>query len=319
MKSTLALIVTFALGCQLQAQVIFKLSSSPGVGGGPNSVAVADVNGDGKLDLISANYSDNNLTVLTNNGVGGFVFFTNLPVGGYPEPVITADVNRDGKPDLISVNGLSVSLTVLTNNGKGVFVLSGTYPVSNPPISVVAADVNGDSNVDLITANWGGGGSPGNTLTVFTNDGTGRFVVSSSPVVDSLPYSVTAADVNGDGKVDLICANWGHDLISVLTNNGSGGFVLSGIYVVGSEPNSVTAADVNGDGKVDLICANWGDGGGNTLTVLTNDGSGGFVLSSTPVVGSRIHRGDGGGRERRWQGGFDLRKSLCKFAIGLNE
>ena len=65
--------------------------------------------------------------------------------------------------------------------------------------------------------------------------------------------SVTAADVNGDGKVDLICANEGDSTLSVLTNNGSGGFVLAAIYPVDSGPSCVVAADVNGDGKVDLI------------------------------------------------------------------
>ena len=78
---------------------------------------------------------------------------------------------------------------------------------------------------------------------------------------------VAAADVNGDGKVDLISANIYGNSLSVLTNNGSGGFVLATNLSVGSGPNWVTAADVNGDGKVDLISAN---GGNNTLSVLTN-------------------------------------------------
>ncbi len=282
MKAICALVVTFILGWQLQAQVIFKLSSSPGVGSNPDSVVAADVNGDGKMDLICANYYDYSLTVLTNNGVGGFVLSGTYTVGGYPDPVIGVDVNKDGKVDLISVNGQDSSLTVLTNNGSGGFVLSGTYYVSNPPTSVVAADVNGDTNIDLISANWDGG----DTLTVLTNNGAGGFAVSSSPTVDSKPYSVTAADVNGDGKADLICASWGHNIISVLTNNGSGGFVLSSTNAVGSQPYCVTTADVNGDGKVDLVCANFDGTWGNTLTVLTNDGTGKFVLSSSPVVGN---------------------------------
>jgi hypothetical protein len=78
---------------------------------------------------------------------------------------------------------------------------------------------------------------------------------------------MTAADVNGDGKVDLITANSGNNTLTVLTNNGSGGFALTSTYNVGSYPNWVTATDVNGDGKMDLVCANSGN---NTLSVLLN-------------------------------------------------
>ena len=282
MKTIQTLTIVCILGCQLQAQVSFKLSSSPGVGSGPNSVAAADVNGDGKMDLICANYYGNSLSVLTNNGSGGFVLSGTYPVGNGPNVIVTADVNGDGKVDLICPNSVQDNtLSVLTNNGSGGFVLSGTYPVGAGPLSVVAMDVNGDGKVDLICAN-----SSGNALSVLTNNGSGGFVLASSPVVGSSPSFVTTADVNGDGKMELICANGSGNTLSVLTNNGSGKLVLAGTYPVGNGPYFVAAADVSGDGKVDLITANWAGGGGNTLTVLTNNGSGGFVLASTLIVGS---------------------------------
>ena len=290
MKTIQALIVMCILGCQLQAQVSFNLSSSPGVGNDPDTAAAADVNGDGKMDLISANYYGNSLSVLTNNGGGGFVLSGTYAVGTYPREVVTADVNGDGKVDLICANSGDSTLSVLTNNGSGGFVLAGTYSVGTGPLSVVTADVNGDGKVDLITANWGSAGQ-GNTLTVLTNNGSGGFVFASTLTVGTGPVWVTAADVNGDGKVDLMSANWGSsgegNTLTVLTNNGSGGFVLASLPAVGSGPYMVTAADVNRDGKLDLISANWGSGGGgNTLTELTNNGSGGFVFASTLTVGS---------------------------------
>jgi hypothetical protein len=137
-------------------------------------------------------------------------------VGNAPAWVTTADVNGDGKADLISANVTDNTLTVLTNNGCGSFVISGTYKVSNGPVG---------------------------------------------------PMGVTAADVNGDGKVDLISANGDDNTLTVLTNNGSGGFVVAGKYAVGNEPDCVTATDVNGDGKVDLISANAHN---SSLSVLTN-------------------------------------------------
>ena len=255
----------------------FVLSSSPGVGSSPQSVAAADVNGDGKVDLISANLTANTLTVLTKNGSGGFGLASSPGVGSGPISAVAADVNGDGKVDLISANYNANTLSVLTNNGSGGFVLSSSPGVDIGPSSVAAADVNGDSKVDLISANYGA-----HTLTVLTNNGNGGFVLSSSLGVGINPLSVTAADVNGDGKVDLVNANLNSTTLTVLTNNGSGGFVLSSSPVVGIGNYSVAAADVNGNAKVDLISANYGN---NSLLVLTNNGSGGFVLSSSPGVG----------------------------------
>jgi hypothetical protein len=243
-------------------------ASSPGVGNTPYSVVAADVNGDGKVDLISANTGANTLTVLTNNGSGGFTLASS-PGSGGAGMVVAADVNRDGKVDLVGVIlGSPGSLLVLTNNGSGGFGSNATLSVGIFPRWLTTADVNGDGAVDLISANQ----TP-STLSVLTNNGSGGFTLASSPSTGdfTFPFSVTAADVNGDGKVDLITANGiSSGTLSVLTNDGSGGFALALSPVVGSFPHSVTAADVNGDGKVDLIGANQTGNSGNTLSVLVN-------------------------------------------------
>jgi len=212
--------------------------------------------------LISANAGPSTLTVLTNNGSGGFGSNATLNVGSEPFFVVAADVNGDGKVDLISANSGPNTLTVFTNNGSGGFGSNATLNVGSEPFSVVAADVNGDGKVDLISANFGD-----NTLTVLTNNGSGGFGSNATLNVGNSPFSVVAADVNGEGKVDLISANYGGNTLTVLTNNGSGGFGSNTTLNVGNSPISVVAADVNGDGKVDLISANNGAG---TLTVLFN-------------------------------------------------
>jgi hypothetical protein len=250
------------------------------VGSQPVCVVAADVNNDGKLDLICANQIDNTLTVLTNNGSGGFGSNATLYAFG-PLYVVAADVNGDGKVDLITANyGLpnmpANSLTVLTNNGSGGFGSNATYTVGNGPVCVVAADVNNDGKLDLITANADA------TLTVLTNNGSGGFGSNATLNVGNGARCVVAADVNGDGKLDLICANEDDNTLTVLTNNGSGGFGSNATYTVGNAPVCVVAADVNNDGKLDLICANEDD---NTLTVLTNNGSGGFGSYATLNVG----------------------------------
>jgi FG-GAP-like repeat len=249
----------------------FVFSSSPGGDVFPEAVVAADVNGDGKPDLISTDGST--LAVVTNNGSGGFVLSATYSVGPGISWVAAADVNGDGSIDLICPNFSTGTLLVLTNNGSGLFASNASYTVGTQPFFVVAADVNGDGKADLISADSGA-----NTLTVLTNNGSGRFVLSGTYGVGSSPRSLVAADVNGDGHVDLISANFGANTLTVLTNNGSGGFSASATYTVGFEPQSVAAADVNGDGHVDLISANRES---DTLTVLTNNGGGGFVTSGT--------------------------------------
>jgi len=271
-----AWMVLFALIPRLRAQVAFAPAASYGVGGRPESAIAADVNGDGKPDFICANALDDTLSVLTNNGSGGFTLSCTLDVGGYPYSVTAVDVNNDGKMDLICANAGENSLSVLTNDGRGGFSLSSTLGVGNFPISITAADVNGNSNMDLICANEFDG-----TLSVMTNDGHGGFALSSILQVGTYPSSVIAADVNGDHKLDLICANAGGDTLSVLTNDGSGGFVLSSAPVVDYDPEYLVATDVNGDGKIDLISGNFNS---ISLSVLTNDGVGGFTLASTVSV-----------------------------------
>jgi hypothetical protein len=276
----LSISLSSGMGTTISASGYFTVASSPVVGSQPQSVVAADVNGDGRLELITANAGSTTLTVLTNNGSGVFGSNATLDVNSTPQCVVAADVNGDGKPDLICVSSSGARfMTVFTNNGSGVFGLSSTPANGNArAFSVVAADVNGDGRVDLITANF-----TTNTLTVFTNNGNGAFGANATYTVGSQPRSVVAADVNGDGKLDLISANAGSGTLTVLTNNGSGVFGSNGTYTVGSQPRSVAAADVNGDGKVDLICANAGSG---TLTVLTNNGVGGFGFNATYAVGS---------------------------------
>ncbi|HEY4416511.1 MAG TPA: FG-GAP-like repeat-containing protein, partial [Verrucomicrobiae bacterium] len=245
-------------------------STAYAVGIQPQCVVAADVNGDGKLDLISANGGTNTLTILTNNGSGIFGSYATYTIGSHPFCVAAADVNGDGKLDLISANLVGDSLTILTNNGFGIFSSNATLNVGGNCKGVTAADVNGDGKVDLIAANI-----TASSLTVFTNNGSGIFSSNATYAVGATdPAKIITADVNGDGKPDLISVNSDiNNTVTVLTNDGSGHFVFCSSYDAGSLGNDAAAADVNGDGKPDLIIAD----GADEIVVATNNGSGHFT------------------------------------------
>jgi hypothetical protein len=269
-------------------QVPFALSISLTNGTFIRSVTTADVNNDGKPDLICARANPSFLYIWTNSGNGLFASNASYTVGAHPFQVIAADVNNDGKPDLITANTID-SLTVLTNNGQAAFALAANLPLAanSQPVSIAAADLNGDGRVDLISAN-----SLLATFTVWTNSGDGNFVSNVSLSVGSpgytVPQWVTTADVNGDGKLDIIGAsdNVGPFLF-IWTNNGSGGFVSAPAPSIGSPGIScIVATDVNGDGKADLACVGGSVDTQAKLLVLTNNGTGGFAISSSYPVGT---------------------------------
>ena len=270
-----------------------------GNGGGAFSVAVADVNGDGKLDLLvanlcldSSNCDSGSVGVLLGNGEGTFQPAVPYGSGGaYADSVAVADVNGDGKPDLLVVNDCGDvncdsdgTVGVLLGNGDGTFQTAVSYDSGGRfGLSVAVADVNGDNKPDLLVTNGNTSGSVG----VLLNKGDGTF--QTAVVYDSGGYDtflVTVSDVNGDGKLDLVVANQCADsscdtngLVGVLLGNGDGTFQTAVTYGSGGcNADSVAVADVNGDGRLDLVVANQGvigsDGscnnGNGTVGVLMN-------------------------------------------------
>ena len=277
------IVVTYRV---LDISVAEEISFAPKVdyatGNFPSSVTSADVNGDGKSDLIVANMSgliNGTVSVLKNNGNGTFATRFNYETGAAPISVASTDVNSDGKFDLIVANLNSDTLSVLKNTGNGTFAYKVDYVTGSRPYSVTSADVNGDGMSDLIVVN-----RSVHTVSVLKNNGNGYFATKADYTTGSYPDSVTSADVSGDGKSDLIIANAGSNTLSVLKNNGDGTFATKVDYATGSAPCSVMSADVNGDGKSDLIVAN---AGSNTLSVLKNNGDGTFATKVDYVTGSR--------------------------------
>ena len=259
---------------------------STGANGSPYGIAVADVNGDGRPDLLTANYGTNSAGVQLGTGTGTFGAVTSYSTGAnsYPFSIAVADVNGDGRPDLLTTNVGSSSAGVLLGTGTGTFGAVTSYSIgaNSSPHSIAVADVNGDGQPDLLTAN-----SNNNSAGVLLGTGTGTFgaVTNYSTGANSHPVSIAVADVNGDGRPDLLTANSNNNSAGVLLGMGTGTFgaVTSYSTGAGSQPVGMAVTDVNGDGQPDLLTAN---SSSSTAGVLLGTGTGTFGAVTTYSTGT---------------------------------
>ena len=254
----------------------FASDSAYPVGDSPRSVFAADLDGDGDLDLTNANGVSADVSVLLNNGDGTFAPHSVYPVGDFPKSVFAADLDGDGDLDLTTANCGPHNVSVLLNDGDGTFAPDSAYPVCYGPLSVFAADLDGDGDLDLTTANDFPMASYIDSVSVLLNNGDGTFAPHSAYPVGDFPQSVFAADLDGDGDLDLTTANYGPRNVSVLLNNGDGTFAPPSLYPVGGCPLSIFEADFDGDGDLDLATANYLS---DNVSVLLNQG-GTFVIKS---------------------------------------
>jgi 6-phosphogluconolactonase (cycloisomerase 2 family) len=251
---------------------------NPAVGSSPYSVAVGDVDGDGNLDVLTANQGANTVSVLRNGGSGSFTLASSPATGTSPRGVAVGDVDGDGNLDVLTANQGANTVSVLRNDGSGTFTLASSPATGTSPWSVAVGDVDGDGDLDVLTANQGA-----NTVSILRNDGSGSFTLASSPATGTSPWSVAVGDVDGDGDLDVLTANGSANTVSVLRNDGSGTFTLASSPATGSFPRSVVTGDMDGDGDLDLFTVNQE---ANTVSVLRNNGSGSFTLASSPATGA---------------------------------
>ena len=214
-------------------------------GRGSRSVVVEDFNGDGKKDLVTANYLSSNVSVLLGTGTGTFV--TPAPtyaVGTRPFSVAVGNFNGDTHPDLVTANYNAHSVSVLLGTSTGTFPahLDTVLPPGNAPYSVAVKDFNGDGSDDLAAANYGS-----NNVSILKGNGGGTFQpLPNSPYqVGMNPYSVAVGDFDNDPNhyLDLAVANSGSNNVSILLGNGDGTFTSdpnpNNPYQVGKSPFSV--------------------------------------------------------------------------------
>ncbi|HSY90363.1 MAG TPA: VCBS repeat-containing protein [Candidatus Binatus sp.] len=273
--------------------ITFVNSSSPTTNPWPQSVAVADFNGDGKLDLAVPVYSIfsplSDMNILLGNGDGTFTAGPTFPLFGQNvNNAAVADFNGDGRPDLALSLPDADQVQILLGNGDGTFTPLAPITV-NGVFSVATADLNRDGKADLVVVEPGPG-----TITILLGNGDGTFKAAPTITTPATgpggvalsPVAVAIADFNRDGTPDLAVANGPRfeqgapGSVTIMLGNGDGTFTAqSESPAAGGQPLNIAAGDLNGDGIPDLVVSDMNSGSpepGN-LTIMLGKGDGTFT------------------------------------------
>jgi gliding motility-associated-like protein len=270
---------------------------------GARSVLIADIDNDGKPDLVTIGaasiYNTHQKTASTGNlsatnfdtPVSRTATNTNMIMG------VLGDIDGDGKLDVVGVgNGGSTTaagtMYIYRNtsvSGTPSLATGIAFPTGINPSAVAVSDLDGDGRLDIITANFGDG-----TVSIYRNLSTSGTVTASSFAlvrtinVGTNPTSVSAGDLDGDGKPDLVVTNSGSNNISILRNistTASVDFSAAQSFATGINPQIATLADLDGDGKLDIIVPNNGiAGAGNTISVLRNTSTSGTINMDATIA-----------------------------------
>lgn len=257
----------------------YRAGSTIALGSGPLAVALADLHGAGKLDLVALNGADKTLSILAGNGDGSFGGVQRYSLAASPRTVFAGDFNGDGKVDLAIASDCGQSacsqpgtLDIWLGHGDGSLSASASYTVGFSPVSIAAADLRSTGHLDFVVANACGNDSScksAGTASIFANDGTGKLTAAGEVSIGSSPSAIAIGKLSASG-LDLAVALRGSNQVAVLHANGNGTFAAPVTYAVGSAPSALAIADFNGDGQADLAVAN---AQSSNVSVLYGSGS----------------------------------------------
>ncbi len=236
----------------------FQAVQDYAVPSGPAYLAEADINRDGKPDLVVSQSGGASIALLYNNTLptpepGSLSFIAPHTLGNghgnMADGIAVADFNHDGLPDIAATYLQDNAVRVVTGNGNGNFNTAAVYPVGKQPYWVASGDLNNDGYPDLVTANTGD-----DTVSVLLNNGggSGTFAAAQSYPVGHLPYQVAIGDLNGDGIPDLAVTDYGDNTVSILYGQSGGGFVGGQTLATCTNPYGVAIGDTRHTGQNDI-------------------------------------------------------------------
>ncbi len=256
----------------------------------PESMAAADLDGDGKLDLVAAGGTANTIAVLKGKGDGTFSAPVTYPASS-PVRLAIADLDGDGHLDIAACGGGAVTMIY-----GPTFAAASTKTITAGTrlMGIAASDLDGDGKVDLVVAD--AASSTVSNVVVLLNQGSKVFTSQAYPAGD-YPNGVAVADLNGDGIPDVVAADYYAPLstgtwsatVAVLLGTGGGTLAPAVLYDTGTNSTAVAIGDLDGDGKLDLAVANLADGNPADVAMLHGKGDGTFTFLASLPTGSKAY------------------------------